>query len=73
MSLWDTSIRHPAATLCAAVALTLAALPGLLRLELRTDGRALVLRSMPNGRESGGSFQDKRQSFPVLLSFLRTG
>ncbi len=38
----DTAVRHPAATLCVAAAITLAAATGLPRLELRTDGRALV-------------------------------
>jgi predicted RND superfamily exporter protein len=36
------SIRHPRATLALLAGLTLAAAPGLLRLEVRTDGRALV-------------------------------
>jgi predicted RND superfamily exporter protein len=36
------SIRHPAATLALLAGIVLAAAPGLLRLEVRTDGRALV-------------------------------
>ncbi len=47
LRLSDTSIRHPAATLCVTAAITLAAVPGLLRLELRTDGRALVPAAAP--------------------------
>lgn len=41
------SIRRPAATLGVAAVLTAAALPGLLFLELRTDGRALVPEEAP--------------------------
>ena len=41
-ALSQRSIRHPRATLALLVAITLAAAPGLLRLEVRTDGRALV-------------------------------
>ncbi len=47
MRLSDLAIRHPAATLALAAAVTAAAVPGLLRLELRTDGRALVPETAP--------------------------
>ncbi len=47
LSLSDRSVRHPAATLCVTAAITLAAVPGLLRLELRTDGHALVPAAAP--------------------------
>lgn len=41
------AIRHPLRTLAVALLTTLAAAPGLLRLELRTDGHALVPRDAP--------------------------
>jgi predicted RND superfamily exporter protein len=41
------AIRHPLRTLAIALLTTLAAAPGLLRLELRTDGQALVPRQAP--------------------------
>ncbi len=43
----ETSVRHPVATLCVTAVITLAAVPGLLRLQLRTDGRALVPATAP--------------------------
>lgn len=42
-----SAIRHPLRALAIALLLTLAAAPGLLRLELRTDGHALVPRRDP--------------------------
>lgn len=44
-------IRHPWRTLAAAAVVTLAAAPGLLRLELRTDGAAMVPRDAAGVRE----------------------
>lgn len=41
------AIRHPVRTLAVALLATLAAAPGLLRLELRTDGHALVPAEAP--------------------------
>lgn len=41
------SIRHPCRTLAVTLLLTLAAAPGLLRLQLRTDGHALVPHDDP--------------------------
>ncbi|HVR98928.1 MAG TPA: MMPL family transporter, partial [Thermoanaerobaculia bacterium] len=41
------ALRRPLLTLASALLLTLAAAPGLLRLELRTDGQALVPRDHP--------------------------
>lgn len=45
------AIRHPWRTLSAATLVTLAAAPGLLRLELRTDGAAMVPRGAAGIRE----------------------
>lgn len=42
-----TAIRHPYRTLAVTLLLTLAAAPGLLRLQLRTDGHALVPHGDP--------------------------
>lgn len=41
------AVRHPFRTLAVALLITLAAAPGLLRLELRTDGHALVPAGAP--------------------------
>ncbi len=46
-SLSRASIRHPYRTLAVTLLLTLAAAPGLLRLQLRTDGHALVPHADP--------------------------
>jgi predicted RND superfamily exporter protein len=64
------SIRHPAATLALLIAFTLAAAPGLLRLEVRTDGRALVPADDPAVRfdaEVRAHFQ-LRDPIVVLVS-----
>lgn len=48
ISLPRAAIRHPLRTLAAALLATLAAAPGLLRLELRTDGHSLVPAENPS-------------------------
>ncbi len=49
----QTAVRHPWRTLAAAALLTVAAVPGLGRLELRTDGHALVPPGAPAVRYDG--------------------